>query len=259
LESELFGHKKGAFTGASHNHSGILRSAGQGTAFFDELGEFTLAMQSKILLAIEESSVKPVGQTSREPIECFWVLATWRDIDDPKIIRADLKRRIPIRLTVPPLRERRDDIPLLAEHFAQGMGVDKDAVAHLQALPWQKDSGGVGELRGMIRKARLWTLRRDADTITLDDIKRATGKRKRRGRHQIDDQTLRVLLGFGDDEWGTGNFIAARGVGRTRAHALINGLLKSGSIARVGHGTYCSRLSGEHSLNKGEHPHKARA
>jgi len=121
LESELFGYLKGAFTGASQNKRGLFEVAGGGTIFLDEISEMTLAMQVKLLRVLQERTVRPVGGTSEIPIDVRVIAATNRDLDKAvadNLFREDLYYRlnvIPIR--VPNLRERREDIPLLANHF----------------------------------------------------------------------------------------------------------------------------------------------
>jgi two-component system response regulator HydG len=121
VESELFGYVKGAFTGATHSKDGLLVSAGAGTVFLDEIGELSLDLQAKLLRALQEKEVRPVGSTQRIPIKARIVTATNRDLSamvDRGAFRKDLYYRLNVvNLRLPALRDRREDIPLLVAHF----------------------------------------------------------------------------------------------------------------------------------------------
>jgi DNA-binding NtrC family response regulator len=121
IESELFGHVKGAFTGAHHAKDGLLVAAGGGTVFLDEIGELSLDLQAKLLRALQEREVRPVGATHRVPIKARILTATNRDLFamvEQGAFRKDLYYRLNIvNLRLPPLRDRRDDIPMLVAHF----------------------------------------------------------------------------------------------------------------------------------------------
>src|SRR5947207_572441 len=163
LESELFGYVKGAFTGANQNKRGLFEVADGGTIFLDEISEMTLAMQVKLLRVLQERTVRPVGGTSEIPIDVRVIAATNRDLDKAvaeNLFREDLYYRlnvIPIR--VPNLRERREDIPLLANHFqkkyaaAAGrsiLRVNKDSLDALCGYEWP---GNVRQLENTVERA----------------------------------------------------------------------------------------------------------
>ncbi|HEY8946180.1 MAG TPA: sigma-54 dependent transcriptional regulator [Polyangiaceae bacterium] len=163
MESELFGHERGAFTGADKRYSGLFRDADGGTVLLDEIGELPAPLQVKLLRVLQERSVRPVGATQEVPVDVRVLAATNRDIEADVAIgkfRSDLYYRLNvIRIALPPLRERREDVPVLAERFvsrfAQEMGKDiagftPDAVRALQAYPFP---GNVRELENVVERA----------------------------------------------------------------------------------------------------------
>ena len=163
FESELFGHMKGSFTGAYETKRGLLQTAEGGTLFLDEIGEMPPSMQGKLLRALQEREVHPVGTAQPIKINVRIIAATNKDLSQAVkkgTFREDLFYRIHVvPLTVPPLRERRADIPLLAQHFlkqsAQRMhkemkGIMPEAMQKLMLSPWR---GNVRELENTIEKA----------------------------------------------------------------------------------------------------------
>ncbi len=161
IESELFGHEKGAFTGAV-GAQGLFRRADGGTLFLDEVGELPLAMQSKLLRALQEREVRPVGAAGAIPVNLRVVAATHRDLDGMVAsgrFRADLFYRLNVvRISLPPLRDRREDIPLLVRHClrkhrqagSRVEGIDPEALDLLTRQPWP---GNVRELENVIEAA----------------------------------------------------------------------------------------------------------
>jgi DNA-binding NtrC family response regulator len=178
LESELFGHEKGAFTGADRKHVGLFAAAHGGTLFLDEVGDLPLAMQAKLLRAIQEKAVRPVGGAELLQLDLRLVTATNRDL--PALVpegrfREDLYYRlavIPIRL--PALRERAEDIPLLAEHFlrdaAERLGKRLTGYA-ADALEWMREyrwPGNVRELENVVERAAVLAA---GPIVTLADVR----------------------------------------------------------------------------------------
>jgi two-component system response regulator GlrR len=121
LESELFGHSKGSFTGATHNYSGLFQAAHQGTLFLDEIGDMPLALQVKLLRVLQEKQVRPIGSTKSVPVDVRIISATHRQLEEEMnrgSFREDLYYRLNVvTLEIPSLAARREDIPLLAMHF----------------------------------------------------------------------------------------------------------------------------------------------
>ncbi len=162
IESELFGHEKGAFTGAVRTRAGAFEAAQKGTLFLHEIGELPLDMQPKLLRALEDRVVQRVGSTSPVSLDVRVMAATNRDLHrevNRGTFRADLYYRLNVmRLRVPPLRERKDDVPLLVTHFYKQLtGREDDAppVELLTALVRQEWPGNVRELRGAVERAVL--------------------------------------------------------------------------------------------------------
>ncbi|MFO7654286.1 MAG: sigma-54 dependent transcriptional regulator [Candidatus Krumholzibacteriia bacterium] len=177
MESQLFGHARGAFTGATAASPGRIRAAAGGTLFLDEIGELPLSLQPKLLRVIETRSVDPVGETRPVSVDFRLVCATNRELRADVAsgrFREDLYWRLEVvQLRVPPLRERPGDIPLLWEQFtrehAQGADVrsEPELLARLRELPWP---GNVRELRNL--NQRMVILRR-GDTLGPADLEQA--------------------------------------------------------------------------------------
>ena len=177
IESELFGHEKGSFTGASGRHIGKFEQADQGTIFLDEIGDMPLNMQAKLLRVLEEGEVERIGGDKPVTVNVRVVVATHRDLEArvrEEKFRQDLFHRIHVfPLMLPPLRERRDDIPALIEHFAAQVCVQNgwrpvpftaDAIAEMQTHPWP---GNVRELRNMVERLMLLATEGQVDLATV--------------------------------------------------------------------------------------------
>src|SRR5437667_6335612 len=163
LESELFGHARGAFTGAIAAHKGLFQAADGGTLFLDEIGDMPLPLQVKLLRVLQESEVRPVGATASVPVDVRVISATHRDLDAQKAageFREDLYYRLNVvSLKLPPLAERREYIPLLATHFLRKLAeryhkpvpsLAPDAMALLIGAPWP---GNVRQLLNLLEQA----------------------------------------------------------------------------------------------------------
>jgi two-component system response regulator PilR (NtrC family) len=177
IESELFGHVKGAFTGAVGTRTGLIRAASEGTLFLDEVGELPLAMQAKLLRAIQERTIKPVGSVEEKTVDVRVVAATNRPLEDAieaGTFRSDLYYRLNvIRVDVPPLRERTGDIPILCNHFIGRyntsfgkmiQGIEPDALEFLESHPFP---GNVRQLSNIVERC---VALETADRIRLESI-----------------------------------------------------------------------------------------
>ena len=181
MESELFGHKKGSFTGAYSDKDGLFQAANGGTLFLDEVADLPLEMQVKLLRAIQEKAVRPVGEQKEQHIDVRILSATnkglSRAVEEGKF-REDLFYRLNvIELQIPPLRERREDIPLLVEHFtrqlAQEMGMAQPRLsdAAMEMLQKHPFPGNVRELENILERAMTLC---EGSTIQPDDLRLTT-------------------------------------------------------------------------------------
>jgi DNA-binding NtrC family response regulator len=179
LESELFGHERGAFSGAVKDKPGLFEAADGGVLFLDEIGDLPLALQPKLLRALESGEVRRVGSTSTRTVKTRVIAATNKDLDAQVregLFREDLFWRLNVlSIHVPPLRERPADIPLLVEHFAAGVAVTAEAMARLLAHSWP---GNVRELRNTLERA---VTLRGGDAIGLQDLPAALASAPREG------------------------------------------------------------------------------
>ena len=167
MESELFGHAKGSFTGATERKKGLFEEAEGGTLFLDEIGDLDLALQAKLLRVLQERKIKPVGDTQMKDIDVRIIAATHKDLKKSIAegnFREDLYYRLAvIPIVVPPLRHRQEDIPLLAQHFLNKYsvmnnklvtGFSFDTIQRLVAMPWP---GNVRELENLVERLVVMT------------------------------------------------------------------------------------------------------
>ncbi len=178
IESELFGHEKGSFTGASGQHIGKFEQADRGTIFLDEIGDMPLQMQAKLLRVLEEGEVERIGGNKAIAVNVRVVVATHHDLEArvrEGAFRQDLFHRIFVfPLMLPPLRERREDIPALVEHFAEqvcaqnGWKAVPFAAEAMQALQSHAWPGNVRELRNMVERLMLLATDGQVDLPTVE-------------------------------------------------------------------------------------------
>jgi two-component system, NtrC family, nitrogen regulation response regulator NtrX len=184
IESELFGHMKGSFTGAISDRAGKFEQADGGTLFLDEIGDMSLAAQAKVLRVLEDNELTRIGGSKRIAVDVRVLAATNKDLTaeiSAGRFREDLFYRLNVvPITVPPLRERREDIPLLIQHFVnvlserEGMaprGINPDAIARLESFEWP---GNVRELRNTIERLLILA---SGPKITVTDVERLVGQR----------------------------------------------------------------------------------
>jgi two-component system nitrogen regulation response regulator NtrX len=179
IESELFGHEKGAFTGATSRHLGKFEQAHGGTLFLDEIGDMPALMQAKLLRVLEQKEVERIGSDHSIQVDVRVIVATHRNLDElvrKGEFRSDLYHRIFVfPMTLPPLRDRSDDIPLLVDYFAKAVAeqndwkareITSDAYAELQRYSWP---GNVRELRNVVERLLLLA----DDRVDLGTVRQA--------------------------------------------------------------------------------------
>jgi two-component system response regulator GlrR len=180
LESELFGHAKGSFSGADRAYAGLFRAADKGTLFLDEIGDMPLQLQVKLLRVLQDRKVRPVGDTVSVPIDVRIISATPQDLEksvEQKTFREDLYYRLNVvTLEVPLLQDRREDIPLLVEYFLKLIndqserkivGFSPDALTALIEAPWP---GNIRQLQNVVEQAAALST---SDLIPVDLIQNA--------------------------------------------------------------------------------------
>lgn len=187
LESELFGHRKGAFTGADRNHTGLFEAASGGTLFLDEIGDMPLEFQSKLLRVLQEGEVRPVGSNEARAVDVRIISATHRDLEaavEQREFREDLYYRLNVvMLELPALAERREDIPLLANHFLQQLqqrsknclarSFSREAMELLMAAPWP---GNIRQLLNVVEQVSALTTTPMISTALVQRALRGKGQ-----------------------------------------------------------------------------------
>jgi DNA-binding NtrC family response regulator len=176
IESELFGHEKGSFTGAVQRHTGKFEQAHRGTLFLDEIGDMPIAMQAKLLRVLEEGEVERIGSNKPVRVDVRVVVATHRDLEqlvETGEFRRDLFHRVVVfPLTLPPLRARSEDLPTLVEHFAGQVSAQNGwkqvpfSVAAIEALKDYEWPGNIRELRNVVERLLLLT----GDEVTTEHV-----------------------------------------------------------------------------------------
>ena len=180
METELFGHEKGSFTGAASRHTGKFEQAHRGTLFLDEIGDMPMTMQAKLLRVLEEGEIERVGGDKPFAVDVRVVVATHRDLEEQVrqgTFREDLYHRVFVfPIVLPPLRERREDIRVLAEHFVRQLEeqnnwklrkLSPEAIAELERYSWP---GNVRELRNVVERVLLLA---PADVVDAETVRRA--------------------------------------------------------------------------------------
>ena len=228
MESELFGHKKGAFTGAVHDKLGLFQEADGGTLFLDEIGELGLGLQVKLLRVLQERKVKAVGATEEIEVDVRVVCATNRDLEAEVArgaFRADLFYRLNvIQVWIPPLRHRREDIPLLADHFLRQFAAEHGKSVHfgadgVRALESYDFPGNVRELQNIIERAVTLS---SGSTLGADDFPAKQARTTPEIPHEIPAEGVDLdrLLSDYERMWVTRALEKTDGV-RKRAAALL--------------------------------------
>lgn len=201
LESELFGYRKGAFTGADENRAGFFEMANKGTLFLDEIGDLPLNLQGKLLRILQEKEVQRLGASESKPIDVRILAATNQDL--PKLVKAksfreDLFFRLNvIPFSLPPLRERTEDVPLLAEFFLQRLSqethsapkdLSPDAVDALKKYTWP---GNVRELENVVKRAAILSVHQ---TLGVQDLEFFLENREKAGLDELSEMGLEEII-----------------------------------------------------------------
>ena len=207
IESELFGHEKGAFTGATARHLGKFEQAHGGTLFLDEIGDMPALMQAKLLRVLEQKEVERIGGDKSIPVDVRVVVATHRNLEDlvrKGQFRQDLYHRIFVfPITLPPLRDRREDIRLLVDYFAHAVAeqnewkpreITADAYAELEHYSWP---GNVRELRNVVERLLLLAddhVNRDTARLALPGVQPALGSGTGTLSERMDSHEREIIL-----------------------------------------------------------------
>jgi len=224
FESELFGHARGAFTGAVHEKSGLLDAAGNGTVFMDEIGELPLHLQAKILRVLDKKESRRVGSTLTTMVRVRFIFATNRDLHGDVLkgmFRKDLYYRINVvRILIPALRERKEDIPALVDHFVwrenlrsgTGKKIAPEAMRKLLAYDFP---GNVRELENIIERSVIFS---EGNTITAKDIR--LDAESDAGGEELTSSRLKTMLE--ECRWNKTRTARKLGTSRRQLYRLLN-------------------------------------
>jgi DNA-binding NtrC family response regulator len=255
LRSELFGHERGAFTGAVERRAGLLREADGGTVFLDEVGELPPDAQAMLLRFLGEHEVRAVGASRAGHVDVRLIAATHRDLraaETAGTFRDDLYYRLRrVVLEVPPLRERQEDIPLLVEHLRRqanaryGLTIDgiaASAMARLVAYPWP---GNVRELEAVVEEAMIVQGKGGLDSkdFPLDPVRQApspspVARASRPSTLRPATRCLRAAIEIAAARGGVsrGELVVESGLSRELARRALTDLARLGHLRRVGRG-----------------------
>jgi DNA-binding NtrC family response regulator len=243
IESELFGHEKGAFTGATQQRIGKFEQAHGGTLFLDEVGDMSLSAQAKVLRVLQEHKIQRVGGTHTVEVDVRVIAATNKNLQEEienDNFREDLYHRIGVILIdVPPLRERRGDIPLITEHMADRLAkrngippktLSDEALKALQRYEWR---GNVRELHNVLERILILT---DGDTVEADDVQRCMGPQTSSGGPTYDlihtydafsdarDQFEKIFIEhkLNEHDWNVSQTAETIGIQRSHLYNKLN-------------------------------------
>lgn len=216
--SELFGHRKGAFTGADRDHRGVFESAAQGTVFLDEIGDLSARAQGLLLRVLQEKEIRRLGESEARPVDVRVVAATHRDLEravEDGSFREDLLYRLNAgTVTLPPLRKRGEDIVELARHFLAEvngeLGLTEEAEERLRTFHWP---GNVRQLRSVIERAAALC---DEPMLSADDLDLGRGESRLPGWHEWLNEIKRERLVGELEQHGWNQAATARSLGLTR-------------------------------------------
>jgi len=233
LESELFGHVRGAFTGAVKDKAGRFQVANGGTIFLDEIGDISPIIQLKLLRVLQEREFERVGDSAPVKVDVRLIAATNRDLKDKVTLgtfRQDLYYRLKVvEVTLPPLRERREDIPLLVDHFCNPFnkrfkknieGISNEVLSIFMSYQWP---GNVRELEHALEHAFVLCHGR---TITVDhlplELKEYSGSKSHARGEKSADESQEILQALNKTGWNKARAARMLGISRTTIYQKIN-------------------------------------